>query len=515
LPDRSVIGTPKPIMPQRRARRGMGSAGEGAKQEVFRRVRDVADDLGRLVPACDCGRFFCPWDGLRKRLESVVRAREDLKRLQALSRGGKPIPRALAASLAMVEKGEMKGMAQFPMGDRAYHYAPVPGVPPKALLGVQNARIPGLRLMALSLVSGRKRYVVYAWEEGTAARRPGEPAPEGFVADLSRGLRYELRKGKGGWACAHAADTPHLALRLPGGAAVRVCVRCARDNENVAVHVGNRVLPPAGQRPLEPLFFPRLQCTEKECSIPESWELDKARGEAYARGEVSDRAVATRELGRLAERIEARKVFTAAGRCYEDDAKAFVAALAGTAAERKALLAVLPKAGGVQLAEATAAKLLEVLWPKHGRAALSAVAGKEEADRLLAAMPKATPQQIVSAADQGRRSSEILAKLPSLGKLPPLAALVDSAVRAHRTGDEGAVRILEAGKDHRTKAVRWGFLLALGREKGAEWQFTTEERELGAFLRDKVPPLLQAEGDAYRASLQEILTLSGSGESLP
>ena len=66
-----------------------------------------------------------------------------------------------------------------------------------------------------------------------------------------------------------------------------------------------------------------------------------------------------------------------------------------------------------------------------------------------------------------------------------------------------------------SKAVRYAFLLAVERAKAVEWQFSREEKELGSFLRERTRQLLAAKGEAYREALQGILTLSGSGESLP
>ena len=516
MPDRSLLGTPAPIAPLRRMKRGIGSTAEGVKREMFRRVRELSEDVGRFAPECDCGRFFCPWDGLRKGLDSVARSKGDLRRLQGLAKGGKPIPRAFAASLALAKSEKVEGMAPFRLGSKTYYFAPSGAVPAKALLGVQNPHVPGLRLLALSLVRGRSKYVVYAWEGGTAARRPDEPPPEAFVESLGHGTKYSLRRDKEGWTCAHAATTPHVSVGLPGGSTVRICTRCARDDENLSVHGGNRILAPVGRPALTFRFHPSLRCSAEACSIPDSWEVNPMKQEGYARGEHSDRWIATKEVARLGDKIVARQVFTAAGVCYENDAKAFVRALAGTSSERKALLAIAPDLGGVQLPEATAGRLLEIAWPKHAKAALVAVAG-DEAVALLEGMPNATPQQLVAAAENLRRADAALTELPKFRILPPLAEFLDRAARSHRVeGVDAAVRLLESGgKDHRSKAVRYAFLLAVERAKAVEWQFSREEKELGSFLHERTRQLLAAKGEAYREALQGILTLSGSGESLP
>jgi len=513
--DRSLLGTPAPIAPMRRMKRGIGSAGEGVKREMFRRVRELGEEVGILAPECSCGRFFCPWDGLRKGLESVTRWKTDLGRLQGLAKGGKPLPRALAASLALAKSEKVEGMAPFRLGSKTYYFAPSGSVPAKALLGVQNHHVPGLRLLALSLVRGRSKYVVYAWEGGTAARRPDEAPPDAFVESQGHGTKYSLRRDKQGWTCAHAASTAHVSVALPGGSATRVCIRCVRDDENLAVHAGNMILPPAGRPVLAFRFHPSLRCSAETCSIPDSWEVNPTKQEGYARGEHSDRWIATKEVARLGDKIAARKVFTSAGVCYEDDAKAFVQALEGTPSERKALLAVAPALGGVQLAEATTGRLLEIAWPKHAKAALAAVGGNE-AVTLLEGMPNATPQQLVAAAENLRRADAALMELPRFRSLPPLAEFLDRAARTHRAeGVDAAVRVLEAGgKDHRTKSVRFAFLLALDRAKAVEWQFSREEKELGGFLHVRIKQMLGAKGDGYREDLQEILTLSGSEEKL-
>ncbi|HKZ47216.1 MAG TPA: hypothetical protein VJ397_00350 [Thermoplasmata archaeon] len=509
---------PKPITPPMRRRRGVGSVGENVKKEMFRRVLALAEDPDLLVPECACGRFLCPWDSLRKKLAAVARHRDDARRLESLSKGGKPLPRALAASLHFAKTGEIKGMAPFKVRNRTYYWAPRAGVPQKALLGVQNTHIPALRLLALSLVRGRSRYVVYSLRGRAVARRPDEPVPKELVDELAEGLKYALRRDEGGWECGHVAEAAHLAVEHKrGGFSVRVCSRCARDEENVAIHIGERILAAPGARPLRFVFHPQLACLTEECSIPPSWEVNPQKEEAYAHGELSDRWVITKELARLENKIEGRGVYAIPGKCFEQDGEAFLAALEGTEAEKRALAAVLGSMGGIQLAEASTAKLLEAVWPKHAKRAVAAIVGEEDADRLLGEMPKASPQQVVAAAEASKRKDALLTSLPKLASLPPLASLVDRTMRLQRTGDfDGATRLLEAeAKDHRGKAVRYGFLLLFGKAKAAEWQFNRMEKELGTFLQEPLAALVKASGDAYRGKLQELLTLSGSAESLP
>ena len=60
----------------------------------------------------------------------------------------------------------------------------------------------------------------------------------------------------------------------------------------------------------------------------------------------------------------------------------------------------------------------------------------------------------------------------------------------------------------------YGFLVAVGEADSRAWQFTTEERDFGKYLSDFVKALLDASGDAYHEALENMLTASGSGESL-
>jgi len=501
-----------------RMKRGVGAVSEPVKRAMFQRLLALADDLDLLLPECDCGRFFCPWDSTRKKLEGVLRYRKDATTLKAVAKSGRPVPRAFAASLSFAVEGEVEGMAPLPLGGHTYYWAPMGTTPQKALIGVQNYHEPGLRLLALSLVPGRSRYTVFATKEKAVAVSAGSPPPESFIASLGSGIRYSLKRSGNTWECGHCGDTPHLSVGLSnGGFTLKVCARCARDESNLAVHASASVLAPPRAKPFQYEFHPALRCIRKTCSLPSSWDIDPEKLEEYTSGKLSDRAVLKGEATRMSEQVQAHKLLTAGGHCYEDDPDALVEALQGTPEEKVALQAVAAKLGSVQLAEATTSRLLEIAWGKQAAAALTAVSDGETAVRILREMPNASPQQMIAAAAEAKRADQVLADLPQFANLPPLAGWIDRAARAHRVGGvDAAVRVLEGGmKDHRAKSVRYAFLVTLGRLKGEEWQFTREEADLGRFLGESVGTLLASTPETYHEALQGLLTLSGSGESLP
>jgi len=116
-----------------------------------------------------------------------------------------------------------------------------------------------------------------------------------------------------------------------------------------------------------------------------------------------------------------------------------------------------------------------------------------------------------------QRCKGIIDKLPQYSSRGQIGAMADDLARAFKSsGKSGLLLAIDKNKpkEHRGKAVVYGFLVAVGEADSRAWQFTTEEKDFGKYLSDFARTLLDASGDTYHEALENLLTASGSGESL-
>jgi len=124
---------------------------------------------------------------------------------------------------------------------------------------------------------------------------------------------------------------------------------------------------------------------------------------------------------------------------------------------------------------------------------------------------------VVQEAYRLQRCKGILDKLPQYSSRGQIGSLADDLARAYKSsGKGGMLQAVDKNKpkEHRGKAVVYGFLVAVGEADSRAWQFTTEERDFGKYLSEFARAMLDASGAGYHEALENMLTASGSGEGL-
>jgi hypothetical protein len=130
------------------------------------------------------------------------------------------------------------------------------------------------------------------------------------------------------------------------------------------------------------------------------------------------------------------------------------------------------------------------------------------------AMP---PGQMIQEAYRLQRAKGIVEKLPRYSFRGGIGTLADDMARAFKTeGKVGMLRLVDKSrpKEHRGKALVYGFLVAVGEAEGRGWQFTAEEKDFGKYLAGFAKTLLESEPSKYDEALRNILTASGATEEL-
>jgi len=164
-----------------------------------------------------------------------------------------------------------------------------------------------------------------------------------------------------------------------------------------------------------------------------------------------------------------------------------------------------------------AGKIITDLWQENKMALMSFVASEAVYEKVLDAAGNFTPPQLVQEARRVELAKAVVAKLPEYSNRGPISAFADDLARIYKIeGKQAMVRLLEKNrpKEHRGKAVAFGFLKAVGEADSHTWQFTREETDYGAYLADFAKALLDSEGDAYHDALTNLLTASGTAEPL-
>jgi hypothetical protein len=100
--------------------------------------------------------------------------------------------------------------------------------------------------------------------------------------------------------------------------------------------------------------------------------------------------------------------------------------------------------------------------------------------------------------------------------LPPLATFADTVARTYMTfGEKKAlVEIKNHPDTPKAKSIAYAFLLALGKGTEIKWKYSKEEIDYGEFLQGYAKKLLTVGPEQYSLVLQELLTVSGSSETI-
>lgn len=500
------------------------SAGSKVQQANLRALaRDMADDPGLLIPDCagQCRR--CQFDRLLAKLRKIQASRGNPVALKRLAGSGKQLERGYASMLMLAaEEGPiMFAAAKLPGQDVSYT---VRGkVRKEVLIGLQHFDDPKLRLLAYSEFAVKNKVHIYSSDEELACTGREPKYPAALIDEVLASTGYRLKKASGGYACEHQGVGCELKVSvLSAGTSVGLCKACASRKENLHAALLSRVVCKHPESDLEVSLGHDIRCAKgNACSVPSKSKATAGLLAKYRAGELSDRALLEDYESAVRAGLEqaGRTIYVLGDRCFEDDAAAFIVALAPSDIEAKALKRVLAASQGpVIMSDATPSAVLALTWDWQGANAIHAVTGDKELARKVFLENRESgkpPSQILREAVSLAKSREALAGLPEFKALGKVGRYADDLARTHRAlGREEALRKIGGSqKDTKLKSVDCGFLTALGGMKGREWQFTREELDYGCYLADFARALLDAKPEDYADALQNLLTASGSGEN--
>jgi hypothetical protein len=390
-------------------------------------------------------------------------------------------------------------------------------VEPESLIGVQYFDDPDLRLLAYFDDARSQKLHIYSSTSSLWCASEGPRAPASFVEEVIAQAPYDILKDG---SCGHPESVSGLAINWgSAGKRLFICQDCVGD-VNLLHHLTARIAAPdpLDDFNVDVVYSPKCSVEGEACGCRDRSPLSTEMLDGYRAGKINDQALV--EKGR-AERMEHLRThgdgtLVLANSCYQGRLEEFLSNLKGSDAERAAVEGLLRSSKQSIVSESDqAGKIIADLWPDHAEALLSKVAGAEAAKRVLS-MTNLTPAQMVNEARRMELASGIAAKLPDYEELGEVAALADTLARAFKVeGRAAMVRALDRVrlKDHKSKAVAYGFLAAVGEGEGRNWQFTKEEIDFGNYLRTFAEMMLKAHGNEYDDALRNLLTASGTSEN--
>jgi hypothetical protein len=496
------------------------TAPKSQEKHLIENAKQLQEDPFVILPTCTDGndKYF---KKLRKQLAKVHRNSRDAEKLEKLA-NKKGLDGALAGTLllALSEKAPYLAALDFPTG--AVTYAQRGKADKEKLIAVQHFDDPVFRLRGIRELVFKKKLHVYSWDDGYVCTGRDARPPKEFITFITTILDFPSTKGV--ISCPHVP--PEVAkkkeclglnyLRIewkPADTLVSLCQNCAKTTKNTMFTISKYIL----QRNLSDDFtIDVITQVGRHSEVSASQKLSHLR--EYLTGKLTDYDFIKTMAKSQEEHVknEEEKILVLDGVSYGADVARFVEALHPTAHEKEALEFFLTKnQESLIVAKTTPSKILERYWKDYGSEFLLSILGDKALADSLVNLDE-TASNIVTLAFEYQQRSAILSKLPVYHQLPPLAAFADTVARTYMTfGEQKALAEIKKHPDTpKAKSIAYAFLLVFGKAVETKWKYSKEEIEYGEFLKDHAKKLLDVAPAEYSTALQELLTASGSSESL-
>ncbi len=515
-----------PVKKPRMRRFGIGTGTKIQQANLRKLANKMANDPKMLIPKCQSECAKCAFDKTLIKLQKIHSMRSNSNALKKLAGSGKQFERGYASMLILASETTpiMFASARLPSGDVSYTMRGK--VKKETLIGMQHFDDPILRLLAYSEIALKKDIHLYSSAEDITCSGRNPKYPSHLLSETLRTTGYSLRKSKGAYQCEHMSEHEGQSLKIDIislGQSIQLCKACTSRKANLYNELTARVLAKNTGADFDISLEHDLKCISGDnCTISNAGFNTSDLMSQYRLGGISDRELLDKysQLARSSLADLGKPIFVLGNTCYEDDYEAFIKALHPSEIEEIALKRVLKAAPEpIVLETATPNAVLSLFWDKIGASAIFAVIGDKELAKKIYQETRdsgKTPAQILRDAKIQVKSKNVLDSLPTLSGLGKTGKHIDEVARTYKAmGKEETIRLIDkAGKETRIKSINCGIFKALGAIKGKEWQFTKEELDYGDYLSEFAKALLDSQPDEYKDAVQNLLTASGSGETV-
>jgi len=505
----------------RTARSIARTAPKSQEKHLIENAKQLQEDPFLILPTYseDAARYF---QKLRKQLTKIHRYSSDEKKLEKLSHK-KGLDGALAGTylLAISEKAPYLAAVKYPTGD--IMYAQRGKADKEKLIAVQHFDDPVFRLRGITDLVFKKNLHVYSWDTGYLCTGKEARPPREFIDFIKKKLGFSYEKDV--ITCPHVpAATARNKECLPldylriewtsAQAIIAFCENCTKSTKNTMFTISKYMV----QKNLSDDFTIEVITQVGKHKLISDAQLIVSRQE-YLSGRLSDYELIKKIAKSQEDSVSTteEKILVLDGVSYGTDVASFVDALHPTSYEKPALEFFLRKSQEpLIVSKVTPSKVLDRFWSQYGAEFLESILNEKEKAASLFQLDE-TPSNIISLAYEYNQRQTILSQLPVYTHLPPLALFADTVARTYMTfGEKKALTEIKNHPDApKAKSIAYAFLLALGKGTEEKWKYSKEEIDYGAFLQEYAKKLLTAQPEQYSTVLQELLTASGSSETIP
>ena len=496
------------------------TAAKSMEKKLVENAKKLKDDPYFILPNYSDNYSKRYFKKIKKSLDKVKRFNDDTKRLEKLS-NKRGLDGALAGTLLVAhsEKAPYLAVAKFSTGDISY--AQRGKADKEKLIAVQYFDNPILRLLGIKDITIKRKLHVYSWDNGYISTGKEAKPPEDFINFLIKKIDLTLENGVAtcGDISPEAAKKGEVTkknyLRIYWKSAnvmIVICEDCAKLKKNTIFTLTKYILEPNISKDFLINVVGQV-VKQKESGFEQTQNTHE-----YLSGELTDIEFITKNMKQRQESIKksGEKILVLDGISYGTDIEQFIKALKPNKFEKKGLEFILEKVNEpVILNNVSPNKVLEQFWKGYGLDAINSIIDDGEMAKKFFSLDD-TPSEILELVFNYRERQQILSQLPKYKSLPSLAKFVDSVAKAYKTfGEKEALAEIKMRPDDpKGKSIAYAFLLVFGKAEDKKWQYSQIEIEYGNFLKEFAEKLIDSEPKNYHKALQELLTSSGSSESI-
>jgi hypothetical protein len=505
----------------RRVRTFARTAPKSQEKILIQNAKKLSDNPFIILPECtdeSCKKNFYK---ISRRIEKVMKFKDDVDKLEKLS-NKKGLEGAIAGTISLAKSGKAPylGVVKSQTGDITF--AQRGKADKEKLIATQRFDDPVLRLLGIKDIAFKKKLYVYSWNKEFVCTGINPNPPKKFVTFISSILNLTIKNNV--IFCEHI--DPHKAknkdylkeyyLRIHWKSTdtiVAICNDCAKTTKNTMFTISKYMLAPDLKKDFDIQIIAQAVKQKDTESTQETKYLQE-----YLSGKLTDFDFINKNVKNQEEMIKQseEKILVLNGVSFGSDVQGFLQELKPNKYEKKALEFMLEKIDEpLVVTEVSPNNILEMFWDSYGKEFINSIINDEKMADSFYKLDD-TPSNILPLVFDYKKRQEILIQLPQYTSLPPLASFADTIARTYKTfGKKNALAEIKKRLDtSKGRSLAYAFLLALDKGKDTKWQYSQQELEFGEFLQDYAKQLLDAEPKKYHKALQNLLTVSGSNETI-
>ena len=417
-------------------------------------------------------------------MEKIKNAPEKAEKFM---KSGDMFSRAYAVCLHLSQKEKAPYLLNLKTSEGTISVAKRGGVKNDFLIGTQHYQNPIYRLLSYRKIVDKKKIHIYSLNNyALCTGHEAKPPLEFF----EKWLKYELKTNGNLLTCGHSES--HLILEHVSGTKIQICKKCGE--RNAFSDLMKYTMVPSFDKEFQ-LYVELPLDYDYSISIPRQLKNE------YFNGKITDSKLINEYEKEMKKHLKENTIFVINNKTFENYSE-FLNNFELENDLKEILLAIKPDKG-ILISTNSQKKLLEILWNDYRSQILNHLGIEDNNEE--------NPERILHDYIANKKKVAILKDLPDFSKAGKIQALLDKLAKEYIVhGRNYVIRSIDNNpqKEHLALAITYGFLKALQAEKGKEWKFKKEEKELGTYLSEYIIKLIN-EKDRYKENFNNILGVCG------